>query len=333
MAGQVLYGSRRTYLRKVAVAEFDGICANTTFVLEPSGEDLLPELLPFIMQTESFVAHSVKQSKGSVNPYINFSDLAWYTFALPPLDEQRRIAEILWAADAQVCRYEECIPALMTYKAVLFDQLLAKASIEWPAVRFDAVMRESPRSGYSAVPADRDTGHYVLALSALTPSGYAFGQLKPVNPTPEVLATRLRKGDFLISRSNTIDLVGFVAIYPEDRDDVSYPDTMMLISLDDRQMDVRFLEQFLLSRAGRRQIQAIAAGTSASMKKINRKGLASILLPLPSLPVQPEIVRQLDAVARRITSTKEHLDQCKRLRQRLIENLLSGEKRDGALHV
>ena len=71
---QVLYGSRRTYLRKVAVAKFDGICANTTFVLEPKSDELLPELLPFIMQTESFAEHSVKQSKGSVNPYINWKD-------------------------------------------------------------------------------------------------------------------------------------------------------------------------------------------------------------------------------------------------------------------
>src|SRR5436309_3100646 len=69
--GQVLYGSRRTYLRKVAVAEFDGICANTTFVLESNEDELLQDLLPFIMQTEAFTQHSIDQSKGSVNPYIN----------------------------------------------------------------------------------------------------------------------------------------------------------------------------------------------------------------------------------------------------------------------
>lgn len=75
--GQILYGSRRTYLRKVAVADFEGICANTTFVLEPKNpNELLPEFLPFLMQTEAFNAFSVKNSKGSVNPYINFSDLA-----------------------------------------------------------------------------------------------------------------------------------------------------------------------------------------------------------------------------------------------------------------
>lgn len=98
--GQVLYGSRRTYLRKVALAEFEGITANTTYVLESKDSDvLLPELLPFLMQTEAVNAHSVRESKGSVNPYVNFSDLAWYEFPLPPPAEQRRIVEALQAAE------------------------------------------------------------------------------------------------------------------------------------------------------------------------------------------------------------------------------------------
>jgi Type I restriction modification DNA specificity domain len=99
--GQVLYGSRRTYLRKVAAADFEGVTANTTFVLESKDPKiLLPELLPFVMQTGSFHEHSIKQSKGSVNPYINFSDLTWYEFDLPPLAEQRQIAQLMRCCDA-----------------------------------------------------------------------------------------------------------------------------------------------------------------------------------------------------------------------------------------
>jgi type I restriction enzyme, S subunit len=52
------------------------------------------------MSTEAFHTHSVEQSKGSVNPYVNFSDLTWYEFALPPLDEQCRIAGVLGAIEA-----------------------------------------------------------------------------------------------------------------------------------------------------------------------------------------------------------------------------------------
>ena len=106
--GHVLYGSRRTYLRKAAVADFEGVTANTTFVIETRDPNvLLPALLPFIMQTEAFHGYSIKKSKGSVNPYVNFSDIAAYEFALPPLDEQRRIATVglcLW-------RYQDALLA------------------------------------------------------------------------------------------------------------------------------------------------------------------------------------------------------------------------------
>ena len=115
--GQVLYGSRSTYLRKVAVAEFEGITANTTYVIEPRDpEVLLPDFLPFVMSTERFHEHSIQQSKGSVNPYINFSDIAWYEFPLPPVDEQRRIADLLWAADDVIGATNDLIASISKVK-------------------------------------------------------------------------------------------------------------------------------------------------------------------------------------------------------------------------
>jgi type I restriction enzyme S subunit len=96
-AGQVLFGKRRAYQRKVAVADFDGVCSGDIYVLEAKGDRLLPELLPFICQTDRFFEHAVGTSAGSLSPRTNWESLAGYEFALPPLDEQRRIAELLGA--------------------------------------------------------------------------------------------------------------------------------------------------------------------------------------------------------------------------------------------
>jgi len=98
--GDILYGSRRTYLKKVAVADFAGITANTTFVIKPNKARIDPGLLPFLMLSDSFTEHSIKHSKGSVNPYINWKDIAYYEFSLPPsLEDQKRIADLLWSID------------------------------------------------------------------------------------------------------------------------------------------------------------------------------------------------------------------------------------------
>ena len=110
--GQVLYGSRRTYLRKVAVADFEGVTANTTFVLESKDESiLLQSLLPFIMQSDRFVQHSIKRSKGSTNPYVLFSDLADYEVDLPDIHEQKRLSEVLWAIDSVKMSYKKLVSA------------------------------------------------------------------------------------------------------------------------------------------------------------------------------------------------------------------------------
>jgi type I restriction enzyme, S subunit len=98
--GQVLYGSRRTYLRKVGVPDFDGVCANTTFVVETKDENVLSqEFLPFVMTAEPFHAFAIRESKGSVNPYVNWSDIERYKFDLPPVAEQKRIADLLWPVE------------------------------------------------------------------------------------------------------------------------------------------------------------------------------------------------------------------------------------------
>ena len=82
-AGQVLFGKRRAYQRKVAVADFDGVCSGDIYVLESKNERLLPELLPFICQTDRFFEHAIGTSAGSLSPRTNWDNLAAFQLALP----------------------------------------------------------------------------------------------------------------------------------------------------------------------------------------------------------------------------------------------------------
>ena len=110
--GQVLYGSRRTYLKKVAVAHFEGITANTTFVFETKDDNVFSQrLLPFLMLSDDFTNYSIRKSKGSTNPYVLFSDLADYEFELPSIEEQRVLADKLWAAYELKEAYKKMIAA------------------------------------------------------------------------------------------------------------------------------------------------------------------------------------------------------------------------------
>ena len=66
--GQVLFGKRRAYLRKVAVADFEGVCSGDIYVFESADSTvLLPELLPFICQTDRFFEYAIGTSAGSLD--------------------------------------------------------------------------------------------------------------------------------------------------------------------------------------------------------------------------------------------------------------------------
>lgn len=94
-AGDIIFGRRRAYQRKLAVADFDGICSAHAMVLRARPGVVLAEFLPFLMQSDVFMERAVEISVGSLSPTINWKTLAKERFALPPLEEQRQIAEAL----------------------------------------------------------------------------------------------------------------------------------------------------------------------------------------------------------------------------------------------
>ena len=100
--GDILYGSRRTYLRKVVIAPFKGITSNTTYVMKANEEIIDIKLLPFIMLSEGFSQHSIRNSKGSVNPYVNWKDISGYEFLLPPLSEQKALGDLLLSINDEI---------------------------------------------------------------------------------------------------------------------------------------------------------------------------------------------------------------------------------------
>ena len=109
--GHVLFGKRRAYQRKVAVAEFDGICSSDILTFEPKDDTLIPALLPFIVQSDAFFDHALDTSSGSLSPRTRWSQLKDYEFPLPPNNEQTRIADTLWCATDCVERMSEVCEA------------------------------------------------------------------------------------------------------------------------------------------------------------------------------------------------------------------------------
>ena len=96
--GQILFGRRRAYLKKAAVAEFDGICSGDITVIEAIPGKVDKDLLPFIIQNDALFDYAVSRSAGGLSPRVKWEQLSDYEINLPPIEDQKVLADKLWAA-------------------------------------------------------------------------------------------------------------------------------------------------------------------------------------------------------------------------------------------
>ena len=123
-------------------------------VLRAKPDVVLPEFLPFFMQSEMFFERAMSISVGSLSPTINWSALAKQEFPLPPLDEQRRIAEVLWAADETIQAYEDASEKLSVLTSVFIESTVAQTngSVKWENVSLGDVLLKTQYGLASSCP-------------------------------------------------------------------------------------------------------------------------------------------------------------------------------------
>lgn len=252
------------------------------------------------MTAEPFHAFAIAESKGSVNPYVNWTDIERYEFDLPPLEDQKRLADLFWTVEYHSRSLKELRRVLAENR---FEWLNTKVNgfVDSNTVPFKEIWSRSPESGWSAPPVDYDTGQYVLSLAAIGPEGYRGGQLKNILPSDK--SVKLKQGDMIISRANTAETVGRIAIYPEDRADVSFPDTMMRLHIVE-EIDSDFVAAVLSSSKGKEYMRSIAAGSATSMVKINRQSLGRFPFPNVSKAEQMSTVLGLKSFDDAISSVE-----------------------------
>ncbi|MEW6489514.1 MAG: restriction endonuclease subunit S, partial [Thermodesulfobacteriota bacterium] len=193
----------------------------------------------------------------------------------------------------------------------------------WEIVPLCDLLEGPPRNGYSPKEASDWTGTQMLGLGCLTVDGFWPLQLKNAPIGDQRLKSAiLQEGDLLVSRSNTRELVGLAGIYADVGTPCTYPDLMMRLRPNER-LTARYLERYLLSASGRRQIQAAASGTSGSMVKISGPTVMAMRVSLPSVQDQNRITEVLDTVDEAIRKTEQVIAKLQQMKQGLLHDLLT----------
>ncbi len=282
--GDIIFGRRRVYQRKLAVAPFDGICSAHAMVLRPITDVVLPEFLPFFMQSDLFMERAKQISVGSLSPTINWKTLAAEEFALPPLDEQRRIAEVLngcglareslLIAIQQALRIRKSMlrmvfqPSDSTHALVTVHSLVQNGDLELKTGPFGTVLsaKEYTAVGWPIInPTDMNNGRI----------DHRDGPCVDDATASRLEVFRLKKGDVLLARK--ADLSKAVLADREHEGWIGGSDTIRLRCVSDRVLP-GYLHLALQTDDAARMLHSFAHGTV--MPGLNEKALGRIAICL-----------------------------------------------------
>ena len=327
--GQVLFGKRRAYQRKVSVPTFDGVCSGDILVFEASGTELLQTFLPYLVQSDGFFDHALGTSAGSLSPRTKWQDLAKYEFTLPPLHQQRRIVEVLQCANAAV-------KALRTValQAELTLNLFAEAMVRWDeAFRCDlnygavetktlsdiAVLR---RGRFSYRPRNEPRLYAPSGDHPFVQTGdieKSTGRLDAFSQYLSDEGTRysraVEEGTLLITIAAVIGAVSRTTCR------TYLPDSIVSVEPVKGESSTEFLE---LALRGLRKHLENSVATENTQKNLSIEKLAAVRLPVPTLDIQQALVRRGKVLQSLLLGAQLHSSRALSLLTSLREALLKG---------
>lgn len=320
-SGQVLFGKRRAYQRKAAVADFDGICSGDILVFEPKTDDLLPELLPFVVQSDGFFEHALGTSAGSLSPRTKWSDLARYEFALPPKDEQRSIAEILWAADKVIQKFKTPFEQATALSSLYIEESIQKS--EWANIELGDILLGiqyglSSRAGEKTIDSVP-----LLRIPNVVEGGLDLSDLVwIVLSDSDKEKYSVRKGDILIVRTNgNPNYVGRCIVIKKDLPEMAYASYLIRLRFDESKTSSSYINSLLKTDYMRKTLNH-EIRSSAGNYNLNTVGIKRQRIPLPSIEQQNQIVGVLETIENSKFQLENHLINSQNLKNDLIRKLL-----------
>lgn len=306
--GNVLFGRRRAYLKKAAVAPFDGICSGDITVIEAIPDRILPVLLPFIIQNDELFDFAVGKSAGSLSPRVKWEHLKNYEFELPDMDKQRELAELLWAMDATKKSYQKLIAATDELVKSQFMEQFGDPKNNQKGLPVLSIGQFGKAKGGKRLPkgesyADCATNYpYVRVIDMVNHSVNIPALVYLTQSTHEKIAKyTISSKDVYISIAGTIGQVGAV---PDSIDGANLTENAAKIVLDkDSPVDRDYLIWYLSLPAGAEQIEEKTMHTTQPKLALYRIEEIEVLVP----PIEEQ--RSFAAFIRQSDKSKFELEQ------------------------
>jgi type I restriction enzyme M protein len=320
--GDVIFGRRRAYQRKLAVAEMDGICSAHAMVVRAKPDAVLPEFLPFLMMSDQFMNRAVEISVGSLSPTINWRTLEVQEFEIPPFDQQRRIAAIARAVDEVESNMSGCAKGMTDlFHTVANERFRSLRKSAASFVPLTELCIRQPQSGlYKGA---EFVGRGVKTVNM----GELFGHDVIEQKIPmrrmelsleEIERFSLTQNDLLFGRrSIVLEGAGKCSMVGVLEEPTIFESSILRVTIDSTKALPSFIFAWLNSPEGHREIARITSFTTVA--GISGSALRQVSVPLIPVQHQLEIVAEFENLRARKKMLNEACATVRSLRVTLNE--------------
>ena len=290
--GDVLFGKRRAYQKKVAIAPFDGIFSAHGMVLRPKEDVIDKDFFPLFIKSDYFLDEAIKISVGSLSPTVNWKNLKELKFELPSLSEQKKLAAVLWSIYETKEEYKKLIDAT--------DELIKSQFIE---------VLNSTENKKKLTEISRPKQWKTIATQYFTDDGYpvygANGQIGYYTeynhemPTITIACRGASCGAINVTREKSY-ING---------------NAMCLDNVDDS-VDLRFLEYAL------RTIDFSYVITGSAQPQITANNLNKVIISIPEMEVQLKCSEFVEASDKSKFALQEAIKNLEALSKKIIAKSL-----------
>lgn len=316
--GDVLFGKRRAYQKKVGIAPFDGIFSAHGMVLRPKEDVICKSFFPFFISSDYFLNEAIRISVGGLSPTINWKDLRVLEFELPSLEEQRVLADKLWAAYEVKESYKNL---LAQTDKLLHAQFQKMFGVETPQLKIKDVLQVSFSGEWGKEDLD-NSGVKVLRTTNFKNNGsldYTNIVTRDIDED-KLKKKKLLRGDIILERSGgtSDNPVGRVVYFDVDGLYLCNNFTQVLRSKESINSKYLFYNLYYYYQDHKSEVRSMGSQTTG-IQNLSLTKYYEVEIPVPPMEKQLEFVQ----IAEQAEQTKASLHKGIEAIEAVIRSLIA----------
>ena len=339
--GDIIFGRRRAYLRKLAVCDRDSLVSTDAMVIRPRKE-VIKEYLILMMQTDYFWEKAISLSAGSLSPRVKWRELSTIDFYLPPLDIQKKISDIIWSIQNNLEKMEKLIQITEKLKKGLLEELLTKGidhkkfketelgeiPEDWKIKKLGEFCTFTKGVTYKSSDLSETQGDYLVNLNNFLKRG-GFNSVGTKRFTGDCKSIHiLNEGDLVIANTDVTregHIVGYPALIPKFDKTGKIVMTMDVTKIepDEKIVNKKFLYYYLLSTRCHAYMKIHSSGST--VLHLQLKMVPKMNIPIPSLEEQIKIIHIIDELDNNKNNHDINIKNIRNLKKKLTNEFLSGK--------